>query len=100
MIMVSDGCNIGQAGTLESNDVMITVAPGQKGSGVVIELTSIVMDQYGDAIRHTLRAVAAEQKISDIMITAVDRGALDCTLRARLLAALSRAGLMREREAV
>ncbi len=91
---------IGQAGTLESSDVMITVAPGGEGSGVFINLTSIVKAQYGEAIRCTLLAVAAEQNISDLVITVVDRGALDCTLRARLLTALSRAGALQKAEVI
>lgn len=82
-----------QAGTLESNDVMITVAPAAAGSGIAIELESIVLAQYGRAIRQALLAIMTEQGIEDIHIKAVDRGALDCTIRARTLAALSRAGL-------
>ncbi len=85
---------VGQAGTLESNDIMITVAPGKEGSGIFVDLTSIVKAQYGEAIRQTLLNVAAEQKVSDLVITVVDRGALDCTIRARLLTALSRAGII------
>lgn len=81
-----------QAGTLESSDIMITVAPGTAGSGVVIELESIVMAQYGDDIRLTLENTLAEQGCTDIYIKASDRGALDCTIRARMLTALSRAG--------
>ena len=81
-----------QAGTLESSDIMITVAPGSAGSGVVIELESIVMAQYGDDIRLTLEKTLAEQGCTDIYIKATDRGALDCTIHARLLTALSRAG--------
>lgn len=93
-------CKIGQAGTLESSDVMITVAPGGEGSGVYINLTSIVKAQYGEAIRCTLLAVAAEQNVSDLVITVVDRGALDCTLRARLLTALNRAGALQKKEVI
>ena len=81
-----------QAGTLESSDIMITVAPGSAGSGIVIELESIVMAQYGDDIRLTLEKTLAEQGCTDIYIKATDRGALDCTIHARLLTALSRAG--------
>ena len=80
-----------QAGTLESSDIMITVAPGEKGSGIVIELDSIVLAQYGQAIRHTLGNTVIEQGVTDIYIKAVDRGALDCTIRARMLAVLARA---------
>jgi citrate lyase subunit gamma (acyl carrier protein) len=89
-----------QAGTLESNDIMVMVAPAEKGSGIVIELDSIVLAQYGKAIRQVLTATAVEQRIADIYIKAVDRGALDCTIRARLLAALKRGGAAPEGEIV
>ncbi len=85
-----------QAGTLESNDIMITVAPGEAGSGMVLELDSIVMPQYGAAIRQTIAETIAKQSVVDIYIKAVDRGALDCTIRARLLAVLARAGVIGE----
>lgn len=89
-----------QAGTLESNDIMITVAPGASGSGVIIELESIVLAQYGQAIKQTIAAVIAEQDVTDIYVKAVDRGALDCTIQARTLAALSRAGIILRKELV
>lgn len=85
-----------QAGTLESNDIMITVAPGEAGSGMVLELDSIVMPQYGAAIRQTIAETVAKQSVVDIYIKAIDRGALDCTIRARLLAVLARAGVIGE----
>lgn len=83
-----------QAGTLESSDIMITVAPGRQGSGIVIELQSIVMAQYGDDIRLTLEKTVASQECTDIYIKALDRGALDCTICARVLTALTRAGVV------
>jgi len=83
---------IAQAGTLESSDIMIAVAPGSEGSGIIIELESIVMAQYGEDICLTLREIMAEQDCTDVYIKAVDRGALDCTIRARVLTALCRAG--------
>ena len=91
---------IAQAGTLESNDNVITIAPGTPGSGVSIEVNSIVMAQYGEAIERTITATLAEQQVSDVYVKAVDRGALDCTIQARVLAALARAGWsMKESEA-
>lgn len=87
-----------QAGTLESSDIMITVAPGPQGSGIVIELESIVMAQYGEDIRVTLEETVTEQDCTDIYIKALDRGALDCTIRARILTALSRAGAVLKEE--
>ncbi|MBP2626802.1 MAG: citrate lyase acyl carrier protein [Firmicutes bacterium] len=89
---------IAQAGTLESSDIMITVAPGPQDSGIVIELESIVMAQYGEDIRLTLEKTVAEQDCNDIYIKALDRGALDCTIRARVLTALSRAGAVLKEE--
>lgn len=89
-----------QAGTLESNDIFITVALGTLGSGVVIELESIVLVQYGQAIKRTIAAVIAEQGVDDIYVKAVDRGALDCTIQARTLAALGRAGVILQKELV
>lgn len=89
-----------RAGTLESGDIMITVAPASDGSGVVIELDSIVLAQYGRAIRNTINEVVAGQGITDVYIKAVDRGALDCTITARVLAALSRAGAILKGELV
>lgn len=85
-----------QAGTLESNDIMITVAPGEAGGGVVLELDSLVMAQYGAVIRQTISDTVSAQGVADVYIKAVDRGALDCTIRARLLAALARAGVISE----
>jgi len=82
-----------QAGTLESNDIAITVGPAADG-GIVIELQSLVMEQYGDQIWKVIRDTVIEQGVSGIYIKAVDRGALDCTIRARTLAALARAGVM------
>ena len=48
---------MGQAGTLESNDIIITVSEAEKGSGIQVELTSIVLPQFGQMIRHTLERV-------------------------------------------
>lgn len=87
-----------QAGTLESSDVMVTIAPGEKGSGIVIELESIVLAQYGEDIRAIIEKTVKIQEITDIYIKAVDRGALDCTICARTLAALSRAGAVLKEE--
>lgn len=89
-----------QAGTLESNDIMITVAPGKAATGIVLELDSLVMAQYGEAIRQTIAETVAQQGVADLYIKAIDRGALDCTIRARLLAALARAGVIQQEAVV
>lgn len=82
---------VGQAGTLESGDIMITVAPADKGSGIQIELSSPVIQQFGRQIKAAIQLVSTELNIADAVIQANDRGALDCTIKARVKAALCRA---------
>jgi citrate lyase subunit gamma (acyl carrier protein) len=80
-----------QAGTLESNDAIVTIVPGASGSGLNIEIESGVLIQYGDAIRKVIEETLTGQSVSDVYVKVMDRGALDCTIRARVLAALVRA---------
>ncbi|MDL2226058.1 citrate lyase acyl carrier protein [Deltaproteobacteria bacterium OttesenSCG-928-M10] len=80
-----------QAGTLESNDIMIIVEPG--AGGITLDLESIVKKQFGAAISRTIVEAVKERGITDINIKAIDKGALDYTIQARLATALSRAGL-------
>lgn len=80
-----------QAGTVESNDIMISVAPGEAGSGCAVTLVSPVLQQYGRQIKAVMEAGAKENGIDDIIIQANDRGALDCTIRSRLNVAIQRA---------
>ncbi|NLV99154.1 MAG: citrate lyase acyl carrier protein [Clostridiaceae bacterium] len=75
------------AGTLESSDVMVRVRPSEVLS---LEIKSPVLAQYGDAIRQTAAEVLAERGVTAAEIELIDRGALDCTIRARLETALER----------
>ncbi|MDL2327423.1 citrate lyase acyl carrier protein [Ruminococcaceae bacterium OttesenSCG-928-A11] len=77
------------AGTMESSDMMVTLEPG--AGGLVIELDSTVEQQYGDDIRRVLRETLAGLGVTDARVTAVDRGALDCVIRARAKTAAHRA---------
>ena len=77
------------AGTLESSDIYVQAAPGN--GKVEIQLESIVYQQFGPAILETIQSVADELGVTDAAISAVDRGALDCTIRARVETALKRA---------
>lgn len=83
----------GQAGTLESNDAVITVAEAPAGSGIIIDLESSVKAAYGDAIEAVIRDACREAGIEDAEVDVRDKGALDCTIRARTLTAITRAGL-------
>ena len=78
------------AGTLESSDVQIRVEPNP-GSGIAINLESDVLALFGDSIRETVRDVLQEFEVEDAVVSLYDRGALDCTIRARLGCALCRA---------
>jgi citrate lyase subunit gamma (acyl carrier protein) len=82
---------IGQAGTLESNDILITVAITEKSQGVEIALASPVEKQFGRQIRTVITAVLNSMGIEGAKVSADDRGALDCTIRARVEAAAARA---------
>lgn len=77
------------AGTLESNDIFITIAPGETGNNTV-SLESSVMKQFGSAIIATITARLAEFDMRGVHITARDKGALDCTIKARVDAAIMR----------
>ena len=55
-----------------------------------IQLESVVMGQFGDAIRDVVGQVLAECGVEKAKISVVDRGALDCVIRARVEAAVQR----------
>lgn len=77
------------AGTLESSDITVTVLP--ESDGVKIDLESSVYQQYGESILKTIREVVESLGVTAVKIVAFDRGALDCTIRARVETALLRA---------
>ena len=70
------------AGTLESSDALVTVEPGE--GGVELELSSSVMNQYGRQIRATVLETLDRLGVTQGRVTVVDKGALDCTIKARV----------------
>ena len=76
------------AGTLESSDAQVTVEPGQ--DGIELSLTSSVMNQYGRQIKATVLETLERLDVQHVRITIVDKGALDCTLKARVQCAVFR----------
>lgn len=78
-----------QAGTLESGDIHVEVEAG--GNGLQIDLDSSVINLYGAQITKVITETAEELGIKDVIITATDKGALDCTIKARVKTALYRA---------
>ena len=77
------------AGTMESGDIMVTIEPRDSG-GVTLELSSSVMQQYGRRIEEVIRETLAQLGVANAAVSAVDKGALDCTVRARVSAAAFR----------
>lgn len=77
------------AGTLESSDAYVELEPC--AGGIEIELDSVVIDQFGDEIRRAVGEVLAEQGVQSARVRVVDRGALDCVIRARVETAIARA---------
>lgn len=82
--------DVGIAGTLESSDISIYVEQNS-GKGIQIELKSTVENQFGNQIRRVIKETLEELGVTDVTVRANDKGALDCTIRARVLTAVSRA---------
>ncbi len=78
------------AGTMESGDIMIQLAPSER-EGLDIHLQSSVAYQFGDQIRQVIRTTLEELGVTQAEVYATDKGALDCTIRARVTAAAVRA---------
>ena len=75
------------AGTMESSDAYVEIEPAQ---GLEIQLESVVAQQFGEAIRTVVKDVLTEQGVENAKIRVVDRGALECVLRARIETAIVR----------
>ena len=76
------------AGTLESSDAQVTVEPGT--DGIQLTLSSSVMNQYGRQIKATVLETLERLGVENAQVTVVDKGALDCTLKARVECAVFR----------
>ena len=76
------------AGTLEPSDAQVTVEPGT--DGIQLTLSSSVMNQYGRQIKATVLETLERLGVENAQVTVVDKGALDCTLKARVECAVFR----------
>ena len=76
------------AGTLESSDAQVTVEPA--ANGIALEIASSVMNQYGRQIKATVLETLDRLDVKNGRVTVVDKGALDCTLKARVECAVFR----------
>jgi citrate lyase subunit gamma (acyl carrier protein) len=77
------------AGTLESSDCMVTVEPAN--DGLELELESAVIRQYGERIAEVAMETLDRLDVQNARVSIVDKGALDCTIKARVECAVMRA---------
>lgn len=77
------------AGTLESSDVHVTIEPND-GNGVELSIKSSVLRQYGKQIKKVVLETLDNLGVTDAKVSIVDKGALDCTIRARVEGAVFR----------
>jgi len=83
------------AGTLESSDIQIILEPKAE-AGIEIELKSSVEKQFGRQIRKVITEALENLKVEGARVIATDKGALDCTIKARVQCAAYRAAGIKE----
>ena len=77
----------GMAGSLESNDALIIVSESKTQ---IINIESIVYEFYGEDIHRLIKKTLDELNIKNIKVEVSDKGALDYTIKARLITAINR----------
>jgi len=78
------------AGTTESSDVLIMI-DSNGNEGIQIELDSNVAKQFGRQICAKIEATLKDLAVTQAKVKVIDKGALDCTIQARTIAAVYRA---------
>jgi len=78
---------LASCGSFESNDCFITV---KESKTLNIKIESIVFEQFGDQIHKVIKDTLSELNISLIEVYVKDKGALDYTIKARLITAIKR----------
>ena len=76
------------AGTLESSDCLVRLEPNS--SGIDFSLDSVVIHQFGNQIKKVTLETLESLGVKNVKISIVDKGALDCTIKARIEAAVFR----------
>lgn len=75
------------AGTMESSDAYVEIEPAQS---LDIQLESVVQAQFGEQILSTVKDVLQQCGVKKVCVRVVDRGALECVIRARVETAVLR----------
>jgi citrate lyase subunit gamma (acyl carrier protein) len=82
--------NTAMAGTLESSDITIVIEPNPDKE-ILIKLKSSVEKQFGEQIKKVITDTLNELKVESAIVSANDKGALDCVIKARVQTAAIRA---------
>ncbi len=78
---------IATAGTKESNDCFVTVKPADKRKVVI---NSVVGAFFYDQIKETVEKTLDELNADNVEIVIEDKGALDYTIKSRVISAVKR----------
>ena len=76
------------AGTIESSDAYVEIQPNK--DGLEIQVESVVKEQFGEEIYSAVKSVLEENAVTSARVRIVDRGALECVIRARVETAVLR----------
>ncbi len=76
------------AGTIESSDAYVEIEP--KEGTLDIQIESVVKEQFGEEIKAAVKDVLDENGVKNASVRVVDRGALECVIRARVETAILR----------
>lgn len=75
------------AGTMESSDAYVEIEPAQS---LQIQLESVVQAQFGEQIQGVVKEVLRDNGVEKANVRVIDRGALECVIRARVETAILR----------
>ena len=75
------------AGTMESSDAYVEIEPAQS---LQVQLESVVQEQFGEDIRNVVQQVLEQCGVEKANVRVIDRGALECVIRARVETAVLR----------
>jgi len=77
----------GVAGSKESNDCLVTV---EESNSTQILIDSVVGAFFYDQIEAVIKETLEEMKAISVKVTVEDKGALDYTIKSRLISAIKR----------
>ncbi len=75
------------AGTMESSDAYVEIEPS---ACLQVQLESVVQEQFGEDIRRVVQEVLSQCGVEKASVRVIDRGALECVIRARVETAVLR----------